>query len=77
MIGKNYLFIYVFFFFLNIFEIIFYFYSCERGEVHLHCLPKPIIDVPFGDWYCPPCCRVRSNFVDIIILIISNFIFTL
>lgn len=26
--------------------------------MHLHCLRIPLLEAPFGDWYCPQCCKV-------------------
>jgi len=30
--------------------------NCDKSETHLHCLRKPLMQIPMGNWYCDECC---------------------
>lgn len=36
--------------------------TCNQGW-HASCLRPPLMVIPDGDWYCPPCRHVRKFYI--------------
>ena len=34
--------------------------NCDKSETHLHCLRKPLLLIPMGNWYCDECCALLN-----------------